>query len=80
MVGIVGVVIAAALVAVVATRTSQGDASPKRTYALVFGIIAVYVVILFLFQSRDLSRAEGADAAALALDAGPMRLADALEA
>jgi hypothetical protein len=62
----VGVVITAVLVAVVATSVDSGDANPKRAEALIFGIIALYLVIFFFVQSRDLRRAEGADTQALA--------------
>jgi hypothetical protein len=59
------VVITAALVAVVAQKFGQGDAHPKRAEALIFGIIAAFIVIFFIVQRRDLARAEGADARAL---------------
>ena len=54
----------AALVAVVALNVDQTDADPKGAFALIFGIIGVFVVLLFLFQSRDLRAAEAADAQA----------------
>jgi hypothetical protein len=58
-------VITAALVAVVAEEYGQGQANPKRALALIFGIIGAFVVIVFVFQSLDLARAEGADAGAV---------------
>jgi hypothetical protein len=61
----VGVVITAVLVAVVATSANPTDPNPKGTIAVIFGIIALYLVIFFFVQSRDLARAEGADAQAL---------------
>lgn len=45
----------------------QGEAKPKDAYALIFGILAVYLVLLFFLQLRDVGKAEGADAAAVEL-------------
>ena len=44
-----------ALVAVVALNTDERDADPKGTYALIFGIVGVFLILLFFFQSRDLA-------------------------
>jgi hypothetical protein len=66
----VGVVITAVLVAVVATSADQTDPNPKGTMALIFGIIAAFIVIFFFVQGRDLRRAEGADADALEQPSG----------
>jgi hypothetical protein len=60
--GIVGVFVVAAIVIVIATTTGQGEANPKTTLALVFGVIAVFCVILFALQRADLNRVSGADA------------------
>ncbi len=60
--GIVGVFVVAAIVLVIATNTGQGEANPKTTMALIFGTIAVFVVILFALQRSDLNRVSGADA------------------
>jgi hypothetical protein len=62
--GIVGVLVVMAAVAVVARGADPRDASPKDTYALIFGIVAVFVVVLFALQLRDVSAAEDADARA----------------
>jgi hypothetical protein len=62
--GIVGVVVTAAVVAVIALNTDPRDADPKDTYALIFGVLAVFIVLLFAFQLRDLAGAEGGDARA----------------
>jgi len=51
-----------ALVAVIATTTGQGEANPKTTLALIFGVIAVFVVVLLVLQRSDLERAAGGDA------------------
>ena len=64
--GIVGVVVVAALVAVIGLNTDPRDADPKDTYALIFGVLAVFLVLLFTLQIGDLARAEGADASAAA--------------
>jgi len=50
-------------VAIVGLQADPRDPDPKETYALVFGIVGVYMVLLFLFQSLDLRRAAAADAA-----------------
>src|SRR5215208_147267 len=47
-----------ALVAVVGLNSDPRDADPKGTYALIFGIVGVFLILLFFFQSRDLTRAE----------------------
>jgi hypothetical protein len=60
--GIVGVIVVAALVAVIALSTGEGQANPKTTYALIFGVIAVFFVVLFALQRGDLNRASGSDA------------------
>lgn len=60
--GLIGVFVVAGLTAWVALTMGQGEAKPKDALALIFGIIAAYVVLLFLLQTRDLSKAEAADA------------------
>jgi hypothetical protein len=60
--GLIGVFVVAAIVAVIATTTGQGEANPKTTLALIFGVLAVFFVILFALQRADLDRASGADA------------------
>jgi hypothetical protein len=62
--GIVGVFVVAALVVVIATTTGQGEANPKLTLGLIFGVIALFCVVLFALQRSDLSRAASSDAAA----------------
>jgi hypothetical protein len=51
------------LVVVVALTMGQGEAKPKDAFALIFAILGVFMVLLFWFQTRDLSAAEAADAA-----------------
>jgi len=60
--GLIGVFVVMALVAVIATTTGQGEANPKTTLALVFGVIAIFVVVLLVLQRSDLERAAGGDA------------------
>lgn len=60
--GLIGVFVVMALVAVIATTTGQGEANPKTTLALIFGVIAVFVVVLLVLQRSDLERAAGGDA------------------
>jgi hypothetical protein len=60
--GLIGVFVVAAIVIVIATTTGQGEANPKTTLALIFGVLAVFFVILFALQRADLDRVSGADA------------------
>lgn len=61
--GLIGVVVVAIVVAVIAS-TAGSEANPKGTLALIFGVIAVFVVILFVLQRSDLERVAGGDAKA----------------
>ncbi|HET8862542.1 MAG TPA: hypothetical protein VFM94_04760 [Solirubrobacterales bacterium] len=60
--GIFGVIAVAAIVAAIGLSSESGDASPKTTYALIFGVVGVFLVILFALQRADLNRVSGADA------------------
>jgi hypothetical protein len=62
--GLIGVVVVAIVIAVIAS-TAGSEANPKGTLALIFGVIAVFVVILFLLQRSDLARTAGGDAKAV---------------
>jgi hypothetical protein len=62
--GIVGVVVVAVLAAVFGLTQDEGDPNPKPALALIFGVIAVFVVGLVLLQRADLERAAHGDAAA----------------
>jgi hypothetical protein len=59
--GIIGVFVVAAIVIVIATQTGQGEANPKLTMGLIFGVLAVFFVVLMILQRSDLERAAGAD-------------------
>lgn len=62
--GLIGVVAVAIIVAVIASSAGN-EANPKETMALIFGVIAVFVVILFILQRSDLERVSGGDAKAV---------------
>ncbi|HWI95987.1 MAG TPA: hypothetical protein VNS60_07975, partial [Solirubrobacterales bacterium] len=62
--GLIGVVMVAIVVAVISS-TAGNEANPKGTLALIFGVIAVFVVILFVLQRSDLERVSGGDAKAV---------------
>jgi len=63
--GVVGVFVVAAIVIVIAMSTGEGQSNPKTTYALIFGVLAVFFVILFVLQRSDMERAAGGDAKAV---------------
>lgn len=54
-----------AIVIAVIASTAGNEANPKGTLALIFGVIAVFVVILFVLQRLDLERVAGGDAKAV---------------
>jgi hypothetical protein len=59
---IFGILAVAAIVVVIGLNTNSEDANPKTTYALIFGVLAVFLVILFALQRSDLNRVSGSDA------------------
>ena len=56
--GIIGVLVVAAVVVVIALSADPQDADPKLQYGLIFGVVGLFLIGLFFFQSRDLSAAE----------------------
>lgn len=62
--GLIGVFVVAALAIVIATTMGQGDPNPKLALGLIFGVIALFFVILFALQRSDIERAAGSGAAA----------------
>jgi len=60
--GLIGVFVVAAVVVVIATTTGEGQSNPKATYALIFGVLAVFLVVLFALQRSDLNKVAGGDA------------------
>jgi hypothetical protein len=63
--GLIGVFAVAAIVIVIAISTGEGQSNPKTAYALIFGVLAVFMVILFALQRSDLERVAGGDAKAV---------------
>jgi hypothetical protein len=59
---IFGLLVVAAIVVLVGLSADPTDANPKETYALIFGVLAVFFVILFALQRSDLNRVSGSDA------------------
>jgi hypothetical protein len=64
--GIIGVIVVMAACAAIGLTLGSGQAKPRLALGLIFGIIALYLVILFTLQRRDVNRAAGVDAAARA--------------
>jgi hypothetical protein len=60
--GIIGVIVVAAITVAIGLSTSPNDADPKLQFGLIFGVVAVFFVILMLLQRGDLNRAAGGDA------------------
>jgi hypothetical protein len=63
--GLIGVLVVMAAVAAIGLTMGSGEVKdPKPIYALVFGIVAVFLIILFALQRADLNRVAGGDARA----------------
>jgi len=62
--GLVGVVVVAALAAVIGLTMGEGESSPTLALGLIFGVIGIFVVVLLLLQRGDLGHAAGGAAAA----------------
>ncbi len=60
--GLIGVLVVAALVVVIALTTGGGEANPKLTMGLIFSVLAVFFVVLLALQRSDLERAAEAGA------------------
>lgn len=63
--GLIGVLVVAALVVVITFTTGEGQSNPKTTYALIFGVLAVFLIVLFALQRSDLERVSSGDAKAV---------------
>lgn len=70
--GLVGVVVVAATVAVIAQTMGSGRAKPKPALALIFGVIALFMAIFFVLQARDVSRVEAASVPATSTSASEL--------
>jgi len=62
--GLIGVVVVMVLVAVIGLTMGSGEANPKLALGLIFGVVALFVVVLLVLQRSDLERAAGGDAVA----------------
>jgi len=54
--GLVGVFVVAGVVAAIALTTGEGQSNPKTTYALIFGVLAVFFIVLFALQRSDMEK------------------------
>jgi hypothetical protein len=54
--GLLGVFVVAGIVVVIALSTGEGQSNPKTTYALIFGVLAVFFVVLFALQRSDMEK------------------------
>lgn len=55
--GLIGVFVVMAAVAAIALTMGQGEANPKPALGLIFGVIAVFCLLLLAFQRSGLERA-----------------------
>lgn len=62
--GLIGVVVVMVLAAVIGLTMGSGEANPKLALGLIFGVVAVFVVVLLMLQRADLEHVAGGDAAA----------------
>lgn len=62
--GLIGVIVVAIVIAIIAS-TAGNEANPKGTMALIFGVLAIFVVILLVLQRSDLERTAGGDVKAV---------------
>ncbi len=60
--GLIGVFVVAGLAVIIALTTGSGESNPKLTMGLIFGVIAVFFVVLLALQRSDLERAASAGA------------------
>jgi hypothetical protein len=55
--GLVGVFVVAGIAIAIALSADSSNSNPKLQMGLIFGVIAIFLVGLFIFQRRDLNRA-----------------------
>ena len=65
LLGLVGVVLVAVAIASIALSTDSSEANPKGTLAIIFGLVAAFVIVFFVFQRSDLTRAARGDSKAV---------------
>src|SRR5262245_35397114 len=63
--GLVGVGVVAGIVIVIAFTTGEGQSNPKTTYALIFGVVGLFLIVLFALQRSDLNRVSGGEGRAV---------------
>ena len=61
--GLIGVFVVAAIAIVIATTMGQGEANPKLALGLIFGVIAIFFLVLMVLQRSDLERVAGGESA-----------------
>jgi hypothetical protein len=54
--GLIGAFVVMAIVAAIGLTMGQDEASPKLALGLIFGVLAIFFVLLFAFQRSDLER------------------------
>jgi hypothetical protein len=59
--GIIGVFVVAGIAIAIALSAGTSDSSPKLQMGLIFGVLAVFVALLMVFQRRDLRRVVAGD-------------------
>jgi hypothetical protein len=72
--GLVGVFVVAGIAIVIALSVDSNNSNPRLQMGLIFGVIAVFLVGLFIFQRRDLNRAATGDLKGFSK--GPRQVAD----
>jgi hypothetical protein len=55
---IIGLILVAAAVVAIGLSADPADANPKLQYGLIFGVVGLFLIGLFFFQSRDIRSAE----------------------
>jgi hypothetical protein len=60
--GIIGVLVVMAACAAIGLTLGSGQANPKLALGLIFGVVALFCIVLFALQRSDLDRVSGADA------------------
>jgi hypothetical protein len=60
--GVIGVLVVMAVVAVIGLTMGSGEgANPKLVLGPIFGVLAIFFIVLFALQRSDLERAAGTD-------------------
>lgn len=62
--GILGLFVVAGAVVAIGLTMGQGESNPKLALGLIFGVLAIYFVILFALQRSDLERTASGNTAA----------------